>query len=208
MKSMVFLLGVRQRASLQQDASAWPLVRRKAFLLNETIHTPISVDSSVWPPASIAPEMVRAIDAIGATQFDQGYHFDDDEQAMAMMELAIPEGACWTLFGCDEAAGAHITERIGLRSLRTSISSLTKRCEWSFLGYDIADLGLTSGLSNCAFVADEKPELISRFADSLNEFGLFADNNVAIDFADATNSRVKEHSPFFVFEIYQRALSY
>ncbi len=71
--------------------------------------------------------------------------------------------------------------------------------DWTLLGYDVADHGLTSGLSNCGYGATEKPDWQQRWARRLNDFGLMMTIDDAEAFAEACDARVPEHAPFFVY---------
>lgn len=71
-----------------------------------------------------------------------------------------------------------------------------------FLGYDVGDAGLLSGLMNCGY-DEEAAELRERFARHLNHHHLFYDRERALHFARLTNERVPEHAPFFVYGLYR-----
>ena len=73
---------------------------------------------------------------------------------------------------------------------------------WTFLGYDIADGGLLSCLSNCGYSSDSAPLLRDEWSPLLNERHLFVDLQKAVEFKTLTDARVEEHAPFFVFGLY------
>jgi hypothetical protein len=198
----VFSIGIRRWPKPGQTSAIWPLARRRAFLLNEGIDVPLSVDSSVWPAPTIAPATAQRLDEMRLTRFDDSYHLEDVRQVQGLLRLEIPRGDRWTLFGCDEKTNLSLCERVGLRPHQVGVSSVLGQSEWAFLGFDIADAGLTSGLSNCAFVGDEKQKLANQFAASLNEHGLFTDLDLANRFVEISNARVNEHAPFFAFGIW------
>lgn len=198
----VFSIGIRRLPKPGQTSAIWPLSRRKAYLLSEGIDAPLSVDSSVWPAPTIDPATAQSIVEMRLTKFDDGYHLEEVRQAEGLLRLEIPQDYRWTLFGCDEKTNVSICERVGLRPHHVELFSVLSQDEWVFLGFDIADAGLTSGLSNCAFVGDEKQKLVEQFAASLNEYGLFTDRGLANNFVEVSNARVNEHAPFFVFGIW------
>lgn len=72
----------------------------------------------------------------------------------------------------------------------------------SFLGYDVADSFLTSGLMNCGY-ANEAAELRERWARHLNLHHLFSERARALHFCRITNERIPEHAPFFVYGLYR-----
>jgi hypothetical protein len=73
---------------------------------------------------------------------------------------------------------------------------------WTFFGYDVAEAGFFSGLSNCGYRPEEAIEIRERFAADLNDFHLFAVQGVAEEFRSATDHRVPEHAPFYVVGLY------
>jgi hypothetical protein len=73
---------------------------------------------------------------------------------------------------------------------------------WRFVGYDVADEGNISGLSNCGYTELEAAALRPAWASKLNEHGLFLELDVALAFRSLTDQRVVEHAPFFVNAIW------
>ena len=74
------------------------------------------------------------------------------------------------------------------------------------LGYDVADFGGTSGLSNCGFQKDEVALLRLRYAKAINAHGLFERFEDADSYRENCDSRVEEHAPFYVYGVYVRPL--
>jgi hypothetical protein len=72
---------------------------------------------------------------------------------------------------------------------------------WRLLGFDVADAGLTSGLSNCGHKQSEIAGLRASWVADLNEHHLFTDMARALAFRDVTDRRVPEHAPFFVYAL-------
>lgn len=72
-----------------------------------------------------------------------------------------------------------------------------------FPGFDIADLSGISALSNCEYSPQEKERLARFWEARLNAFGLLATDDDAKEFRQLSNSRVPEHSPFWVFGIWR-----
>ena len=72
---------------------------------------------------------------------------------------------------------------------------------WEFLGFDVADEWLLSGLSNCGYGDDAEP-LRREWAGHLNGHHLFDNLDKAIEFEALTDKRVEEHAPFFIYGIY------
>jgi hypothetical protein len=74
---------------------------------------------------------------------------------------------------------------------------------WSFLGFDVADAGLLSGLANCGY-PDHQVLLEARkkWFNRLNEWHLFQEENAARSFREEVAIRVPEHAPFFVYGLW------
>lgn len=82
-----------------------------------------------------------------------------------------------------------------------SIDKLPK--DWLFLGYDIADRDMISGLSNCGYDAKEKYLIQKTWSSRLNEYGLLKNLEDAMQFKNLSNQRVPEHKPFYVYGLFR-----
>lgn len=76
-----------------------------------------------------------------------------------------------------------------------------KELEAEFVGYDIADYYLLSGLMNCGFTEEER-QRAARWIPHLNRRHLFDSYEPAMAFKHETDDRVPEHAPFFVFGLW------
>ena len=74
--------------------------------------------------------------------------------------------------------------------------------EWPFLGFDVSDGSLLSGLSNCGYYPDELSTLRPQWQSRLNAWHLFEAREDAFEFRSLADKRVTEHAPFFVFGLY------
>jgi hypothetical protein len=74
---------------------------------------------------------------------------------------------------------------------------------WRLLGYDIADAGQISGLSNCGYTPEETATLGPKWASRLNDHHLFGDQEAAFAFVEIANARVPEHAPFHVYSLFR-----
>jgi hypothetical protein len=74
---------------------------------------------------------------------------------------------------------------------------------WSLLGFDVADSSFLSGLANCGYT-DHLVLLEARknWANRLNEWHLFQEEDAARSFREEVDIRVPEHAPFFVFGLW------
>lgn len=70
---------------------------------------------------------------------------------------------------------------------------------WQFKGFDVVDLeGLISGLKGCGYTEPMWSELRNRFANSLNEMGLFSEISTASQFAEVRGLEIRAHAPFVI----------
>jgi hypothetical protein len=69
------------------------------------------------------------------------------------------------------------------------------------LGFDVADSGFWSGLSNCGYSEAERAELRPKWRDRINDFGLLKLEQDALEFRELSDVRVSEHAPFWVFRL-------
>lgn len=74
---------------------------------------------------------------------------------------------------------------------------------WPSLGYDVADNGQISALSDCGYQEDEMKRARASWGSDVNEWGLLSSVQNAVALKDFSNSRVPEHAPFYVYEIFR-----
>ena len=168
----------------------WTPLRRQEFLLNPRVSRPISVDPDVWE--QLSPNLLN----VGGVGVRLPYW--EDHQAML--------NASQYASGLDDAVEVTIvvyaTERLpefaeaaGVREVGEATKGKTS------LGYDIADDGLISGLSNCAYTSKDR-QAFEEFVPHLNRYGLLTSLEVADRFRSLTDARVPDHAPFFVYQIF------
>jgi hypothetical protein len=75
----------------------------------------------------------------------------------------------------------------------------------TLLGYDVADAGRISGLSNCGYTEGEVRAMGPVWADRLNSFGLLSTLEDAVAFRQQCDQRVPEHAPFWVYALWRLA---
>lgn len=189
----------------------WSAERRSSFLLEPAVEWPLSVDQWVWPSVfvDVAASRVRR-DPLAHLQIAPDLS-DYRQQAIGL----------WTS-ACAMKAAMAAADAMG-RAVCIAIEVLTEKglerdpdwrdrlggiappvpagVNWYRAGFDVADIGYVSGLSNCGWIAEEEVPLKRRWAPLLNEHGLFSDLGVALDFRAEMDERAPEHAPFFVYRI-------
>lgn len=196
------LLGFDARIVGPEISARWNHKRREGSLLKVDIPLPLSVDVEVWPsavnfrddfqpPAWIGPvqDLWDDLDRLGTFLND---HDDIGPLTVWLVAVAVnPES-------CGPEGLSKWQRRVG------EIRPADLLPSWTFLGYDVADEWLESGLTNRHFRPDEDPDVLRReWAGCLNEHHLFAQLEPAERFARTSDSRSREHAPFCVFGIWR-----
>jgi hypothetical protein len=203
------LLGYDSRACASAYVGReWSAQRRSEHLLKPDVEWPLSVDTMVWPSLfhfTSRLDNYRPVSVIDVEPTDDRHlilRLWGDVSAMeSMLRARTNNDICFVRVAIELW---HDIDRISETRWQIVAESLdeseTSPMEWLALGYDIADGDFVSGLTNCGYNEKERTEL-SRWATELNEFGLFVDFNAADDFRRATDRRVPEHAPFFVYRL-------
>jgi hypothetical protein len=69
------------------------------------------------------------------------------------------------------------------------------------LGFDVADSGMLSGLTNCGYDDVERRALPPRWRRALNDYHLFQSYPQAERFRRFFEERVPVHAPFYVYSL-------
>jgi hypothetical protein len=187
------LLGFDAR-EMVRPASAWNAERRELFLLRPDVERPLSVDTAVWPSVYGEPPHVE--------WHGPNQSLWDDLERMDERLQAIPSTARWRIAvgWLVENAGAHTGPGATPPYIAETRPGAAAEA-WSVIGFDVADGWLTSGLTNCSYLASERAIFRRDWSGELNEHHLFESPATARAFRDASNRRVPEHAPFFVFAL-------
>jgi hypothetical protein len=189
------LVGYDAREMLASP-SAWTQHRIDTFLLRTRVDKALSVDTMVWPSVFAAEENVDS--PPWARQLKLWHdlqrledRLEDDSRPFWIITIAL----LWSPLNAQE--------RDVWEAMLSTTPRLNRSGEWRLLGYDIADRALTSGLSNCGYDPQEVQALRVKWTPHLNGFHLFIDSDRAYEFKMMTDSRVREHAPFFVYGLYR-----
>ncbi|MBF0548856.1 MAG: hypothetical protein HQM08_30835 [Candidatus Riflebacteria bacterium] len=189
----------------------WNKERREKYLINPQTPHPLSVDTCVWPSIflqsdkeAIFPKPVTKI-SVETKDFrlNNLRLWSDIENMTSFFKKFNDLGLHGKSVGFTVFSDTPFEEDDYFSAVlepRLKFGDISK--SWKLLGYDIADRYFLSGLSNCGFDDAEKKQLSFDWKPKLNEFGLFSDILDASCFKKLTNSRVAEHSPFFIYSLY------
>lgn len=186
------LIGFDARESFLKFGDIWDTHRTKQYLLREDIIKPLSVDVMVWDSVFHVLQ-VQIPDWVGPKQ-----EWDNLERLRAFIEGENVNRSYWLV------ATSQWTTTDTKNALEElyDIKPASPSHEWNLLGFDIADDFLLSGLTNAGYKIAEREILRQHWASHLNQYHLFEDLGIALEFKSLTDKRVTEHSPFNVYGIY------
>lgn len=206
------LLGYDVR-ELWMDGDLWDRSRREVFLLRTEVAKPLSVDPIVWPSVFDTGQGIglpdperRRLGLAGIptppwTGANAGLWKDLDAMKNYLAEnWANPQpnaviAVSWfsnRYFTDAGKVGPYVGETVP--PIRNS--------EWAFLGFDVADGSLVSGLTNCGYTEPEARDLRADWQVHLNDHHLLVELAEAFRFRELANERIREHAPFFVFGLH------
>jgi len=227
MSSNELLLGFDAREMWLSPQEYWPDSRKKMFLLRHDVVRPLSTDTLVWRAVFDADTSLQRPQWTGPIQFlwDNVATLQEyldtawSERTLPYWIIAVTlqEDVCESedLLEWYARASKFIDDTVpGVLPLSgyllewyaraSSIIPSLRDPAWAFLGYDVSDKWLLSGLSNCGYGTNETEIQILRetYASDLNEHHLFDALKPAVDFMHFSDERVRAHAPFFVFGIW------
>ncbi len=183
---------------LRDDAAAflardWTDARRALYLLRDDVAWPKSVDSLVWP-SPIDGDQRDPVDRADMRGWVLGLWSNLDL-------LPAPEKTAHRI-------------RIDLLLDRSPVGDdfwrllddgpapvLGPSDSWPVIGFDVADTGFISGLSNCGYGDEERAGLRRDWGPRINDHGLFESVDDALAFVAVSDARVPEHAPFYVMAL-------
>ncbi len=225
MRSNELLLGFDAREMWLDVAEYWPEERKRRFLLRRDIVKPLSTDILVWRSVFDVEQTLNRPQWTGPIQ----ELWEDLATLQAYMDTAwsertlpswiiavtLQEDVCESedLLEWYARASNIIDDTVpGVLPLSGDLLEWYARASriipalrdpaWAFLGYDVSDKWLLSGLSDCGTNETEIQILRETYASDLNEHHLFDAIKPAVDFMHVSDERVRAHAPFFVFGIW------
>ncbi len=211
------LLGfdIRLRAEDYVEAR-WDQSSRTTYLLRPETKWPLSVDQMVWPSffrysKDRGPGYLKLDEAIDVTPSTTRHSALELWPSLRDMKACFMQHPVKRQKKGIEIAVMLLADEQSLSReyWRAVLSSALSPSEppkgWKFLGYDIADEYMFSGLTNCGYSEDEKLTLKQKWPNRLNESGLLTTLEDASEFKKITDQRVVEHSPFFIYSLFSTA---
>ena len=202
MRPNELLLGFDAREMWLGPQDYWPVSRKKMYLLRYDVVRPLSTDTAVWRTVFDADTSLQRPQWTGPMM---GL-WDDLATLQKYMDTAwsartLPYWIIAVTLQEDVRESENLLERYARTA---NIIPALRDPAWAFLGYDVSDQWLLSGLSNCGYGTNESKIQILRdsYASELNEHHLFDSIKPAVDFMRFSDERVRAHAPFFVFGIW------
>jgi len=209
------LLSFDAREMCVPSEQEWDTCRLDVALIKSDIVKPLSVDNAVWkrvidvanPQSQNSILVEKAVPQWIGSHIDLWSNLSDLQTFCAEVDGLLPK-PYWII-------AISIMEDLDLLNYlrsKADFESLIHLNEaqpsqindqWEFLGFDVADAGRLSGLTNCFYTEIEKTYSTKTFEPSLNQFHLFEDIEQANNFRLYSNQRVKEHSPFFIYGLFK-----
>lgn len=163
---------------------------REVFLLRPEIELPYSVDEHVWPsvwgmndgPQADGHGLWLNLDRLQRSLIEHGR-----TAILIAVELLVPSNP--PAFGFPYSL------------IDSTQEPPTVPDDSICLGFDVADGGFWSGLSNCGYSEAERAELRPKWHGRINDFGLLQSEQDALEFRDLSDARVLDHAPFWVYRL-------
>jgi hypothetical protein len=195
----------------------WDANARAQYLLRPDTEWPLSVDRLVWPsvfyPANFKGSDWESYSTIEVDPAIEGTDYWLDLARMRThyeLHRALAPGGAFVaieLLSEKEADGPSILYTIAgdiQYGVWLDPTIPDRPPDGSrLLGYDVADAGRISGLTNCEYTKEETRDLPPVWASRLNSFGLFAALEDAVTFRQRCDERIPEHAPFWVYALWR-----
>jgi hypothetical protein len=196
--------------------SRWDAALRMKYLLRPGIVRPFSVGKTVWPSRfqvgegerdvfSGYPENIR-LDPDENTHFYLFGLWDSYGEMLAnykpASEPAYVLGAGLLRKEQYPADAGFKTDEWWRAIHGSPIDPPEPKGEWNLLGYDVANSGLTSAMTNFSLPEAELALLREKWAGGINDHGLFSAADEAVRFCLDANVRLADEGPFYVWELF------
>jgi hypothetical protein len=179
---------------------------RDEFLLRPDLKCVCSIDQHIWPSLFVFYPQQRMVhqSAEGLIPAVLAYGSGFWTNLDYMCETLLQSNRIGVKLAIELLAPSEITAK-GFPSTLLSLQPEPNRLpEGSvLLGYDVADAGLWSGLSNCGYTEDELNQIRPEWSKKINDLGLLESEEDAVAFKEISDKRVPEHAPFWVYRLHR-----
>ena len=169
------------------NLASWDKDRIKQFLLNCEVKKPLSIDDAVWDHFDKSHTEFLTNDV----ELHPDFELNKDNVTVLI-----------TMPSKDYSRIIHFFDYSNIYCPKWLQCINQHGLNFNFLGYDIADFMLISGISNCSYEDNEK-KLFEPHLPFINKYGLISDLDVAGSIRQMVDKRVPEHAPFYIFGVYE-----
>ena len=181
----------------------------RELLLRPEILVPRSVDPAVWPtvfdysatePVALGIDRSKGLVTVPRGTGCVGRFWLRQDEMKGRLAASGRRAECITveLFIPEDSDVTTVPSPLVYSEKEPSVVSKNAM----LLGYDVANLGPLSGLTNCGYTYREFFELEPVWSKRINGYGLIQELPAAFEFLSITNNRAEDHGPFFVFGIH------
>jgi hypothetical protein len=173
---------------------AWTDDQKQIFILRQDILKPVTVDTWIW----------KTVFEVADIQLPAYVSLRGDLWAeLSKLRLFLKSSAItqpyWVIAVTQVGTQTELEEWLYYRDV---IKPSEVGDSWKFLGYDIAEETLLSGICDMGYREDEGAFARQKYAPHLNQYNLFTDREIAADFAKWSNQRDPGHGPFRLYKLY------
>lgn len=201
------ILGYQLRVPIGQLSAYWTRNRRNQYLLEPNIDSPLSVDRTVWPTVDSALAAAALFDDFesGPYQAPNGLSLFRLKKSVGnSIASLLKNGEVIVAIGAEKTIANHLCNK---HKIDLSVSDRQPAdLSLQFLGFDVCDEWLLSGLMNCGVGADDHATLKERYSAFINKDGLFNNIEISTNYATEMNRHVYEHAPFFPASLFRMIL--
>ncbi|HVR11906.1 MAG TPA: hypothetical protein VMW75_27945 [Thermoanaerobaculia bacterium] len=188
-------------AAREMWLAGWPATRQGAALYKLDVVKPLSVDEMVWPSVFEVDRNLKRPKWTGYVQ-DLWANLARLKETLQAGWCENPRPSC-LIAVTRVKGGSGPAQEAAWRNRVDSFNPPALSKEWRPLGFDVADTFLQSGLTNGRFLEDDDvPALRAAWGPLLNGWHLFKKMSDAAKFQKMADSRMPEHSPFFIYTLW------
>lgn len=178
--------------NMSNEDFEWTTKRRSEFLIDPLIKLPKSVDNNVWE------ESCDYLDKISKQEMvDNWTKWRNKNRLIELTGYKITDKDRVLT-----ASYLHFFEYVPVEVWAMEYRSEPVDKDLLFLGYDVANGGTLSGLSNCGYKDIELIYCREHYLQHLNKHGLFENFGIANEFLSHTNQRTPADAPFYIYSLY------
>jgi hypothetical protein len=195
----------------------WTTELRNQFLLNPGVEWPLSSDPWIWPSVFFSEVSTRK--SFSTIEVDLDRHGADYWLNLEEMRACYGAHRPRLSRAVPVAIELHSEKALDEEIVPYMLSDGIECGLWlnvtvpqvvpdgsELLGYDIADAGWISGLTNCGYTDEDQRALRPAWGSRLNAFGLLKNLDDAIAYRQICDTRVAEHAPFWIYAIWRVSL--